>query len=116
MRIDPSQRTTQSEYARALKVLRTTFRKAIKGKAVCAHRSTMKPTLTEQNKAHRFMYCSGEINPNGIFKNMYDWVHVDKKWFFVDKVTRRCYLITEEKDPHRTTKHYVLMCCCPSKI
>ncbi|XP_028058557.1 uncharacterized protein LOC114262392 [Camellia sinensis] len=41
-----------------------------------------------------------------MFNSMYDYVHIDEKWFYISKEAERYYLLPEEEEPHR---------CCKSK-
>ena len=36
------------------------------------------------------------------FIDMYNIVHIDEKWFYITKKTKRYYLLPNENDPHRT--------------
>ncbi|CAL5416707.1 unnamed protein product [Camellia sinensis] len=41
-----------------------------------------------------------------MFKSMYDYAHIDKKWFYISKEAEGYYFLPEEEKPH---------CCCKSK-
>ena len=84
-------RETLRDLAKALSVSTTTIKKAMNAGEVVPHTDTIAPALTEQNKVHPFMYCADEVKSNGMFKDMYDRVHVDEKWFYVDRITKRVY-------------------------
>ncbi|ETW10350.1 hypothetical protein H310_00673 [Aphanomyces invadans] len=49
--------------------------------------------LTEKNKEDRMKFALSFLSPwsqgNHVFKNMYDFVHVDEKWFFMTKRSTR---------------------------
>ena len=45
--------------------------------------STVKPYLTEQNKLARLEFCLSKVKPDGYFQDMYDYVHIDEKWFYL---------------------------------
>ncbi|TBU00910.1 hypothetical protein CWI39_1540p0010 [Hamiltosporidium magnivora] len=51
--------------------------------------STVKPTLTDKNKMDRLKFCLSKVNlaNNGdfLFDDLYDYVHVDEKWFYLTK-------------------------------
>mmetsp|Transcript_27346 Transcript_27346/g.38667 ORF Transcript_27346/g.38667 Transcript_27346/m.38667 type:complete len:118 (+) Transcript_27346:112-465(+) len=66
---------------------------------------TVQPVLTDANKDFRFQFCCNEILPNGILHNMDDRIHIDEKWFYVDKVTPRFYMSEGEGKPHKTICH-----------
>lgn len=40
-----------------------------------------------------------------MFKGMYNYVHIDEKWFFLSKGAERYYLLPAEREPHRTCKN-----------
>ncbi|CAN0511158.1 unnamed protein product [Discosporangium mesarthrocarpum] len=51
--------------------------------------------------------------------DMYDWVHVDEKWFYVMKDGRRIYVHPEEDapKPHKGPEQAIydqgdVLCCC----
>lgn len=66
--------------------------------------STVKPTLTEKNKVERLMFASKFVMPNGTFHSMFDYVHIDEKWFYLTHVKRNYYLLPEESTPKRSCK------------
>lgn len=55
------------------------------------HSSALKPTLTDEQKVARYNYCLEEIHPRvrndgkKHFKDMFDRVDVDKKWFYMSR-------------------------------
>jgi hypothetical protein len=80
----------------------------------------LKPHLTEENKVARVAYALDEIDVatlvggGGVvqFKDMYDRVDVDEKWFYQTEDGKRYILIgsedepnDEEAAPHRTVRH-----------
>ena len=38
------------------------------------------------------------------FDNMYDYVHIDEKWFYMTKINTNYYFVPGETPPHRTCK------------
>ncbi|TBU12761.1 hypothetical protein CWI38_0638p0010, partial [Hamiltosporidium tvaerminnensis] len=70
--------------------------------------STVKPTLTDKNKMDRLKFCLSKVNlaNNGdlLFDDLYDYVHIDKKWFYLTKVKRSYYLMLNEENPERNCK------------
>jgi len=50
------------------------------------------------------------------FKELFDFVFIDEKWFYLSQKSERYYLLPKEDDPHRTckNKNYIprLMCVC----
>lgn len=90
------------------------------------HTSSLKPFLTEENKVSRVAYALEEINGatlvgGGVpmFKDMYDRVDIDEKWFYQTSDGKNYILTAAEFDeegdddgnednesvPHRTTRH-----------
>ena len=70
---------TQRDAAAALKISTTTFRRAMADGSIRSHSNAIKPTLTEENELHRYLFCRDEIKENGMFKDMYDRIHLDGK-------------------------------------
>lgn len=67
--------------------------------------STIKPTLTEQNKRQRIEFSMSMLEPgSNNFKGMFDTVHVDEKWFYLTKVRQNFYLLPQEEGPERSCK------------
>lgn len=70
--------------------------------------STVKPTLTEKNKMDRLEFCLSKVNhaTNGdfLFDDLYDYVHIDEKWFYLTKIKRSYYLMLNEEEPERNCK------------
>ncbi|TBU11443.1 hypothetical protein CWI38_1203p0020 [Hamiltosporidium tvaerminnensis] len=70
--------------------------------------STVKPTLTDKNKMDRLKFCLYKVNlaNNGdlLFDDLYDYVHIDEKWFYLTKVKRSYYLMLNEEKPERNCK------------
>ncbi|KAM3205576.1 hypothetical protein P3L10_028986 [Capsicum annuum] len=88
----------------------TVFRR-VKDGTLRPHSNSIKPQLTEGNKKVRFQYCLSMIDQNTIhinsmFMNMFNYVHIDEKWFFLSKKVERYYLLPgeHEPDPYRSCK------------
>ena len=49
------------------------------------HYASLKPSLTEWNKCSWLLYALDAIDPNKTtkFRDMYDCIHVDEKWFYL---------------------------------
>ncbi|KAL7578224.1 hypothetical protein ACA910_012647 [Epithemia clementina (nom. ined.)] len=71
------------------------------------HTSSVKPTLTEENKVARIMYCLEIRHPIDInrYQDMMNIIHVDEKWFFLTRVKEQFYLADDEDLPTRSVKH-----------
>ncbi len=52
------------------------------------------------------------------FKDLFDFVFIDEKWFYLYQKSEKYYLLTEEDDPHRTCKNknyiprFMFLCVC----
>ena len=52
------------------------------------------------------------------FKDFFDFVFIDEKWFYLSQKSEKYYLLPEEDDPHRTckNKNYIprlmFLCVC----
>jgi hypothetical protein len=102
-----SRRTVRS-LAAGLEISKSHLQRMIKLEGILIpHTSTLKPKLTEYNKFERVEFCLSERreNDNGMYKEMYDRVHVDEKWFYITKLKDRYYLVPGEPPPERTTSH-----------
>jgi hypothetical protein len=78
------------------------------------HSSKLKPTLTDANKIHRFMFAASQVRTitsglrGGVqhrFDGQYNKVHIDEKWFFLSKDGKKYILVEGEKAPQRHVKH-----------
>ncbi|KAF0707394.1 hypothetical protein AaE_013625, partial [Aphanomyces astaci] len=76
-------------------------------KTLKAKSSYSKPLLTEDNQRlrveHALSFLS-QSSKNPIFSNMYNYVHVDEKWFFFTTVKKRFYAYSDEVLPLRSLK------------
>nr|CCA27213.1 transposase putative [Albugo laibachii Nc14] len=92
----------------ALSIPSTTLQRYVKNKVLRVHTVTLKPTLSEDQKAERVRFISSFIvlNPRDTtFSPMYDRVHLDEKWFFMKKTKRHVYLTPTEPDPYLHSRH-----------
>lgn len=73
------------------------------------HSSSIKPFLTEGNKKTRLKFCIDMIkrglNGDPSFRDFFDFVVIDEKWFYLSQKSEKYYLLPEEDDPHRTCKN-----------
>ena len=75
---------------------------------VChVHTSSLKPTLTEENKMSRMELALSFIDKNNTskFKNMEDLIHIDEKWFYLTKDGQRFIIAADEEEPYRHVQH-----------
>ena len=63
----------------------------------------MAGTIWTKNKQARMKFCRFFVQNNGMFLDMMDYIHIDKKWFYMTKIKENCYLLPNEKPPERST-------------
>ncbi|CAN0469478.1 unnamed protein product [Discosporangium mesarthrocarpum] len=78
------------------------------------HKRWVKPVLSVKQKRDRVGFALGHMHRKGgarvVVDDMYDWVHVDEKWFYMMKDGRGIYLHTEEdapKPPRAQNKRFI---------
>ncbi|XP_028127419.1 uncharacterized protein LOC114323924 [Camellia sinensis] len=104
-------RTNIRSLSKALNFPKSTVHRRIKEGKIRPHSNALKPCLSEDNKRARLRFCLSMLEPNSLqgqpmFKSMYDYVHIDEKWFYISKEAERYYLLPEKEEPHH---------CCKSK-
>ncbi|XP_057546557.1 uncharacterized protein LOC130825360 [Amaranthus tricolor] len=67
------------------------------------------PVLTDASKIRKVEWILGliqddTIQRHPIYKAMYDFIHIDEKWFYLTKKTQRVYLAHKEKILYRAAK------------
>ena len=75
--------------------------------------SRAKPSLTDNNKIWRLQFVLDHVRLDGKFSEMYDTVHIDEKFFYIDKVNKSFILAPSEEIPiayARTNDSYQLSC------
>ena len=75
---------------------------------VCrVHTSSLKPTLTEENKMSRMELALSFIEKNNTskFENMEDLIHIDEKWFYLTKDGQRFIIAADKEEPYRHVQH-----------
>ncbi|KAM3341368.1 hypothetical protein P3S68_029003 [Capsicum galapagoense] len=104
-------RTNIRSLAFAMNMAKSTVFRRVKDGTLRPHSNSIKPQLTEGNKKVRLQYCLSMIDQNTIhinpmFMNMFNYVHIDEKWFFLSKKVERYYLLPgeHEPDPYRSYK------------
>ena len=71
------------------------------------HMSSLKPTLTEENKMSRMDLALSYVDKNNTnkFKNTEDLIHINEKWFYLMK-DGQCFIIAaDEEEPYRHVQH-----------
>ncbi|CAN0385735.1 unnamed protein product, partial [Discosporangium mesarthrocarpum] len=74
------------------------------------HKRWVKPVLSDKQKRDRVAHMYREGGTGVVVDDMYDWVHVDEKWFYVMKDARGNYLHPEEdapKPPRAQNKRFI---------
>ncbi|KAF0704838.1 Aste57867_7242 [Aphanomyces stellatus] len=70
--------------------------------------SYVKPFLTPDNMKERLRFAMGFLQPrlNGtyFFGNMYNYVHIDEKWFYLTTVKKKFYVYANEVVATRACK------------
>ncbi|XP_044336244.1 glycine-rich cell wall structural protein-like [Triticum aestivum] len=102
--IPPRHRTTIRDVAGAMNMSKTTVHKLLKEHELRKHTNELKPLLTEENKKARIMYCISNLEPasmpeNPIFKDSYNVIHIDEKWFYLTRRSQGIYLGINEPNP-----------------
>ena len=101
-------RKTYHSTAKAMGVsLNTVQRMLLKKDVCCVHTSSLKPTLTEENKMSRMELALSFVDKNNTskFENMEGLIHVDEKWFYLTKDGQRFIIATDEEEPYRHVQH-----------
>ncbi|CAM9706393.1 unnamed protein product [Discosporangium mesarthrocarpum] len=67
------------------------------------HKRWVNPVLSDKQKRDRVDFALSHMHRKGgarvVMDDMYDWVHVDERWFYVMKDGRGIYLHPEEDAP-----------------
>ena len=79
------------------------IQKYLKNGSLRHHYSSIKPYLIEPNKRSRLKCCVDMINKDLLddprFKDLFDFVFIDQKWFYQCQKSEKYYLLPEEDDP-----------------
>lgn len=69
------------------------------------HSAALKPLLTTKNRIDRVKFALSFVDePAMQFDPLLDHVHVDEKWFYMQRTSKKIYLSPREDDPHFVTK------------
>ena len=101
-------RKTYCSSAKAMGVALSTVQRMLLHRDVChVHMSSLKPTLTEENKMSRMELALSFVDKNNTskFENMEDLIHIDKKWFYLMKDGQRFIIAADEEEPYRHVQH-----------
>jgi hypothetical protein len=65
-----------------------------------------KPALTDAHCTKRLQFVRGMTNQDtGLYYEQFDSIHIDEKWFYLDKAKRKTYLAENEEAPFRQMKN-----------
>ena len=101
-------RKTYCSTVKAMGVTLSTVQRMLLHQDVCCvHTSSLKPTLTEENKMSRMELALSFIDKNNTskFENMEDLIHIDEKWFYHMKDGQRFIIAADEEEPFRHVQH-----------
>ena len=99
---------TYRSTAKAMGVSLNTVQQMLLQKDVCRiHTSSLKPTLTEENKMSRMELALSFVDKNNTskFKNMEDLIHINEKWFYLTKDGQHFIIAADEEEPYRHVQH-----------
>jgi transposase-like protein len=107
LRVPLHRRRTIRSLANAIGVKKSTLHRWFKGGHLRRHSSTLKPLLREDNKKDRLRWCLSMLDERTLpnepkFREMYNIIHMDEKWFNTTSKYVTYYMHPEEDDPHRT--------------
>ncbi|KAL6853657.1 hypothetical protein ACP4OV_019686 [Aristida adscensionis] len=102
-------RTTLDDLSRELHVSKFKVWKLKKQGQIKRHSNSIKPLLKEENKIERLKWCISMLDPTSIhmdpmFRDFFDIVFIDEKWFYLTRKAERYYILPEEEEPYRTCK------------
>ena len=103
---------TYHSTAKAMGVSLNTVQQILLQRDVCrVHMSSLKPTLTGENKISRIELALLFVNKNDTsqFKHMEDLIHVDKKWFYLMMDGQRFIIAADEAEPYRHVQHKLFL-------
>ena len=103
------QRMTIEDVSSKLGISKSRIQRYLKRGFIRRHSSSIKPYLTDDNKKTRLKWCVDMIE-QGLhgdprFKDFFDLVFIDEKWFYLSQNSEKYYLLPEEDEPHRTCKN-----------
>ena len=102
-------RMTIEDVARELGVSKSRIQSYLRKGQLRRHSSSIKPYLTSANKETRLKWCIDMIDQGLLddpkFKDLFDFVFIDEKWFYLHQKSERYYLLPDEDEPHRTCKN-----------
>ena len=106
--IPQCRRKTYCSTVIAMGVTLSTVKRMLLHRDVCrVHMSSLKPTLTEENKMPRMELALSFIDKNNTskFENMEDLIHIDEKWFYLTKDGQCFIIVVDKEEPYRHVQH-----------
>ena len=95
-------RKTYCSTAKAMGVALSSVQRMLLHRDVCrVHISSLKPTLTEENKMSRMELALSFVDKNNTskFENMEDLIHIDEKWFYSQRMDSTLSLLRTRRNP-----------------
>jgi hypothetical protein len=103
------QRSTVRASAANLDIPKSTFYDYEKYHGVFVKQTvTLKPRLTPWHRQQRMNFVKEHIEGD-YYGPQFDTIHIDEKWFYVDKKTRKVYLADDENIHYRDNKNVQYM-------
>ena len=99
---------TYRSTAKAMGVALSTVQRMLLHRDVChIHKSSLKPTLMEENKMSRMELALSFIDKNNTskFENMEDLLHINEKWFYLTKDGQHFIIAADKEEPYRHVQH-----------
>lgn len=103
------ERTTLQDLCARLHLSKYKVQNMIKEGLIRRHSNAIKSHLTDANKKARLQWCVSMLDPgsmpnNPMFKDMFDVVFIDEKWFYLMRKSESYYLRKNEVEPTRTCR------------
>ena len=101
-------RKTYRSTVKAMGVALSTVQRMLLHRDVCRiHTSSLKPTLTEENKMSRMELALSFVDKNNTsqFETMEGLIHIDEKWFYLMKDGQRFIIVADEEELYRHVQH-----------
>ena len=89
-------RQTLDRFSYVVGIPKTSLWRLLKNGHLKRHTSSLKPLLTDSNKEERVKFCLSFVQDNNLFDDMYSYVHIDEKWFYITRINQKFYLLPDE--------------------
>lgn len=108
--IPPERRSTIRAIAQELYCSSSTVHRFFQEGKIRHRSNTVKPYLRDENKKARIQFCISmldalTLHDQSTFKEMYNIVHIDEKWFNTTSKVRTIYMLPDEEDPLMTVQN-----------